>query len=110
MLRKREWTDAEHELLRELLKCHTRTTDIAARFGLSRQYLCKHINSLGLTPSGWKSRYRPNSVASVKEADAASPSIPESRTLNWWPLPAGHPESWGAITRGTCLEGEPYRP
>ena len=24
------------------------------------------------------------------------------------PLPAGHPESWGLITRGTCLEGAPW--
>lgn len=24
------------------------------------------------------------------------------------PKPAGHPETWGAITRGTCLEGSPY--
>ena len=24
------------------------------------------------------------------------------------PLPAGHPESWGLITRGTCLEGVPW--
>lgn len=23
-------------------------------------------------------------------------------------LPAGHPRTWNAITRGTCLEGEPY--
>ncbi len=24
------------------------------------------------------------------------------------PLPAGHPRSWGAITAGTVLDGEPY--
>ncbi len=24
------------------------------------------------------------------------------------PRPAGHPSTWGAITRGTCLEGAPY--
>lgn len=24
------------------------------------------------------------------------------------PLPAGHPESWGAITRGTADDGAPY--
>ena len=24
------------------------------------------------------------------------------------PLPAGHPESWGAITRGTVLDGIPW--
>ena len=23
-------------------------------------------------------------------------------------MPSGHPISWGAITRGTCLEGTPY--
>lgn len=24
------------------------------------------------------------------------------------PLPAGHPDTWGLITRGTCLEGTPW--
>ena len=24
------------------------------------------------------------------------------------PLPAGHPESWGLITQGTCLDGVPW--
>jgi hypothetical protein len=24
------------------------------------------------------------------------------------PLPAGHPDTWGLITRGTCLEGMPW--
>lgn len=26
------------------------------------------------------------------------------------PLPPGHPTTWGAITTGTLLEGEPYHP
>lgn len=25
------------------------------------------------------------------------------------PLPPGHPETWGAITAGTCLAGAAYR-
>lgn len=25
-----------------------------------------------------------------------------------YPLPPGHPVTWGAITRGTCLEGSAY--
>lgn len=98
MLRKREWTDAEHELLAEWLSCNTPTVEMAKRFGISAPYLRKHLNDIGLKPPGWKSRYRPNSAVSVKEADAAPPSIPESRCQNWWPLPAGHPESWGAIS------------
>lgn len=24
------------------------------------------------------------------------------------PLPAGHPDTWGLIIRGTCLEGMPW--
>jgi hypothetical protein len=24
------------------------------------------------------------------------------------PLPAGHPDTWGLITRGTCLDGMPW--
>lgn len=24
------------------------------------------------------------------------------------PLPAGHPDTWGLIIRGTCLEGTPW--
>ena len=97
MLRKREWTETEHELLRALLLCNTRTDEIAARFGVSRQYMCRYINDIGLTPAGWKSRYRPRSAASIEMAVTAQP-IPESRVQNWWPLPAGSPESWSVIS------------
>lgn len=97
MQRKREWTEAELDLLRKLLSCNTATVDIAERFGMSAQYMRKHINEVGLKPPGWRSRYRPRSAASVEEAKAAQP-IPESRMQNWWPLPAGSPETWGAIS------------
>lgn len=33
---------------------------------------------------------------------------PEHRGPRSLPLPAGHAETWGAITAGTCLAGHPY--
>lgn len=41
--------------------------------------------------------------AVAPERDAQPDRFRESCTL-----PAGHPLSWGLLTRGTCLEGSPY--
>lgn len=46
-----------------------------------------------------------------KELNAEKPisvvrAVP--RDMGGEPLPAGHPVSWGAITVGTLLDGEPY--
>jgi hypothetical protein len=34
--------------------------------------------------------------------------VPEPENPMRDPLPAGHPRSWDALTRGTVLEGSPY--
>lgn len=103
MPQKREWTSAEHELLRQLLSCHTRTVDIAARFQVSPAHMRQHINDIGLTPTGWQNRL-------PKPVEQAVFAIPESQMQNWWPLPAGREVTWSAITKNTCHEGAPYQP
>lgn len=109
MPRKREWTSDEIALLRAMTAEGRSTAECAVHFGVSRQYLRRVRHDLGITP--------PPAVTAVhirvamNRTPAPEPfKIPASRMQNWWPLPAGSPESWGAITRGTCLEGAPYQP
>ena len=105
---KRIWTDEENDTLRTLVGQNTATAALAVRFRCCPQHVRQHMYEIGLRPAGWKSRWI-NSRRLAAVPDAPGPD-PLCRAQNWWPLPAGHPESWLVINRGTCLEGAPYEP
>lgn len=109
---KREWTEAEQELLRTMTAQGKSSFECALHFHVSHQYLRRVRAHLGIA--------RPLPVTHVhlrkKMLQQPWPSVPIpqpdwlSREQNWWPLPAGHEVTWSAITAGTCLEGAPYQP
>ena len=64
---------------------------------------------------------RPASAAppapTARPAPAARPAVPPALPRivhgrpgpgNRPPLPPGHPDTWGRITAGTCIDGAPY--
>lgn len=72
---------------------------IAALLGVYKQTVISHaILHLGLTRE---------SVA-VKVAREKHEKQDRYLDRDEYPLPAGHPVTWGAIVAGTCLEGKPY--
>lgn len=89
MAAKHEWSEVDWSEFLAMRAAHDRTVNIARRFGISPAL----VRKIG------------------KRLDAETPPLVETRALeqDWWPLPAGHPVSWGAITAGTVLEGEVYR-
>ncbi len=90
------WTEtADYHLIR-MRKAGASLRAMAAAFGLSRSAVTERSRRLGLTiPS--KSEPTPRPAMALQDS-------------NREPLPAGHILSWGLITQGTCLEGEPYTP
>ena len=57
--------------------------------------------------SRWTAIARGRQIGAVRPAAPLPP--PVLRNPAWRePLPAGHPDSWGAITRGTALDGQRY--
>lgn len=95
---KREWTADEIERLRELTARGESSNDAASVFGVSPGHLRKIRAAHGIE------------VTRTPAQRPFGPTIPDTREQNWWPLPAGHPVTWQAITRGTYLEGAPYQP
>lgn len=89
MAAKHEWSEADWSEFLAKRAAHGRTVNIARRFGISPAL----VRKIG------------------KRLDAEAPPPVETRVLeqNWWPLPAGHPVTWSAITRNTSLEGAPYQ-
>lgn len=101
---KREWTADEIERLRRLVGQRMRTVDLARHYHVSPQYMRKVVSGIGFHSVGrGENAHWADKAESPKVAD-------HTREQNWWPLPAGHPVPWQAITRGTCLEGAPYQP
>lgn len=101
---KRIWTTAEDEEIRQRIAAGASTIELGKRFGVGRQCLLEHAKAIGAKqprPIGKKFTPRPFNSRSETHTVVAYP-----REI--WPLPPGHPESWGPIVRGTCLEGEPY--
>lgn len=92
---KRIWTAEEDAELQRLLIDRTPTSVLAVQFKCCQQSMRKHIRDIGLTPAGWSNRRQPGRA---ERAQAAASTIPLSRCQNWWPLPAGSPESWSAIS------------
>lgn len=91
MPRKRQWTDADQDLLRAMT-AEGKSTDVcAAYFGVSKQYLRRVRREFGIVP--------PVPTRHIHIGEAVPPPQPKpSREQNWWPLRAGSPESWGAIS------------
>lgn len=92
---KRDWTEAEDALVRRIgtpdgpLK-----SEVARALGCAAWTVHDRMKAIGHRPEALDRQI-------VDEA-------PEDLTRD--PLPAGHTISWGAITRGSCLEGEVWEP
>jgi hypothetical protein len=93
----RVWTEAERQQIIASRDRGEVWDDIAPRFGVHRATLIDAAKKLGV----WTPDKRTYEVT-------ASPRPFADRDRNWWPLPPGHEVTWGAITRGTCLEGVEY--
>ncbi|HBK07840.1 MAG TPA: AsnC family protein [Acetobacteraceae bacterium] len=90
MPRKAVWTEGQDTQIRRLRTEGASWDVIALALGLARWAVIERARSIGAE------RPPVNAVTVVDESDRAS-------------LPAGHPESWGAINRGTALENVPFR-
>lgn len=82
------WTEADNQLIYSLRALGETWASIAIAIGVSEGAVSVHAQHAKLRPLA------PVRVAAVPARLA--------------PLPAGHSESWGAITAGTWLEGEPW--
>lgn len=91
------WTP---ELDRELLArraAQASWDEIARALRVGRNTVIDRARRLGIRKRG---TWPPQCLAPMPEADA--------EPMDRRPRPPGHPDSWGAITRGTALEGAAY--
>ena len=86
---KRVWTEGQDAQIRRLRTEGASWDVIALLLRLTRGIIIERARHLNVE------RPPANAAASMDESDRA-------------PLPAGHAESWGAINRGTVLEGAPF--
>jgi hypothetical protein len=93
----RVWTETERQQIIAGRKRGEFWGDMAPRFGVHRTTLVNAAKKMGV----WTPDKRTGQVT-------ATPRPFADRDRNWWPLPPGSPETWGAITRGTVLEGAEY--
>ena len=96
---KRHWTQADYVNLRAWCAEGISYTEQGVRFGVHRDTVAVVARRIGL------------SIA--KDDPITEPKIRRALTAgigggDGEPLAAGHPISWGAITRGTWLEGTTY--
>jgi hypothetical protein len=90
MPRKLLWTEGQDTQIRRLRTEGAEWDLIAQTLGLTRWAVIERGRRLGV------SRRPVNTPTAPDEAERA-------------PLPAGHPDTWVAITKGTALEGVPFR-
>lgn len=90
MPKKLVWTDGQDTQIRRMRGEGAQWDAIAEVLGLTRWTVIERGRRLGVS--------RRPVHAPVMPLDLERP-----------PLPAGHTESWGAITRGTPLDGTPFR-
>lgn len=90
----RTWTDGEIKRLQEL-NGSVPAEALASEFGCCRSALIEKEHRLGI---------RRNRLASAPIATSKYHPLPPF-PRDWQPLPAGHPETWGLLTRGTVLDG-----
>jgi hypothetical protein len=93
MPRPRLWTDDRDEELRRLRKQGLSWAMIAARLNTTRCAAVERARRLGILGEP------------TRRAAPETPSTPDPERP---PLPPGHSLSWGLLTCGTCLDGEPY--
>ncbi|HET6183792.1 MAG TPA: AsnC family protein [Acetobacteraceae bacterium] len=84
------WTEALDHRLRRLRSEGRDWEEIARALGRSRAAIIERARRIGATA-------RP----CAPDPDSAQPEVRE-------PLPAGHPDTWGALIKGTPLDGLPY--
>jgi hypothetical protein len=90
MPRKIVWTEGQDTQIRRLRTEGATWDVIAGVLSLSRWSIIERCRALGVE------RPPANAVAVMDQSDRP-------------PLPAGDPESWGVINRGTCLQGVRFR-
>jgi hypothetical protein len=83
------WTDPKDDEIRRLRLEGATWDAVAASLGLSRWTVIERARRLGVR---------------LRQARFAPPALDLDRPC----LPPGDPMSWGAITRGTVLDGVPY--
>jgi len=91
MPRKTVWTQGQDTQIRRLRTEGASWDVIALALGLARWTVIEHARAIG-------AECLPAHAAAILDEAAREP------------LSAGHPESWGAINRGTSLEDVPFRP
>lgn len=90
---KRIWTEHDIETLRRItLDEGVSSVDAAVRFGVSAQHIRIKRVEFGIVPKGW----RGGPIAEAQSVEESPPTL--CRKQNWWPLPAGSPVSWQAIS------------
>lgn len=90
MPRKLLWTEGQDAQIRRLRTEGTDWDLIAQALSVTRWAVIERGRRLGVS--------RRPAVAPAEPAVTDRP-----------PLPAGHPDSWGAINRGTALESVPFK-
>jgi hypothetical protein len=90
MPRKLVWTEGQDTQIRRLRTEGAPWDLIGLALGLARWTIIDRARVLGVE------RPPANAVAALDDSARE-------------PLPAGHAESWGAINRGTSLEGVPFQ-
>lgn len=90
MPRKPVWTEGQDTQIRRLRTEGADWDVIALALGLTRWAIVERAKTLGAE------RRSGNALGVESDFDRQ-------------PLPAGHPDSWGAINRGTSLENVPFR-
>ncbi len=88
---KLEWADSMDEQLLQLRRERAPWDVIARRMQLSRNTVIERARRIG--------------VAKRSKIGIAPPVVESDDRA---PRPSGHPLTWGAITRGTVLEGAEY--
>lgn len=89
---KMEWSAAQDAELRRLRAACVTWDEVAVRMGIGRNTGIERARRIGIQKRG---AVQPPPPVVVEAIDRR-------------PRPAGHPDSWDAITRGTVLEGEAY--
>jgi hypothetical protein len=90
MPRKTVWTEGQDTQIRRLRTEGASWDVIALALSLARWTVIERARTIGAE------RLPPNAITVLDESDRE-------------PFPAGHAETWGAINRGTGLEGAPFR-
>lgn len=95
MPERRCWTVAADDTIRRMRAEGATWAAIALVLGLSRNTIIERGRRI---------------QAAGGPSHAARPSRPPEAEPNRGPLPAGHPVTWGLLTRGTILEGQRFVP